>query len=194
MANSIKDYLKESAHVVDTAAATLPEEVMEKAITLCVDAVMADKPILVCGNGGSASDAMHIAGELVVRFLIDRKAINCICLPTNPAMITAWCNDCDFETLFERGVEAHGSEGAVLIAISTSGTSKNVVLAARKAKEMNMSVVSLTGQGGATLAPLTDALLDAPHKVTAHIQQVHVCYYHYLCEEIEARVAKARGE
>lgn len=194
MSKSITEYLKDSAQVVDRAASTLDSAVMEKAITLCVDAIVSNKPILVCGNGGSASDAMHIAGELVARFLIDRKAINCICLSSNPAMITAWCNDCDFETLFERGVEAHGCEGAVLIGISTSGTSKNVVLAAKKAKEMGMSVIGMTGEGGATMGNLSDALLDAPSKITAMTQQVHICYYHYLCEEVEKRVTEARGE
>ncbi len=194
MSGSIKTYLKESAQVIESTVSSLDEAVMEKAIVLCVDAILAGKPILVCGNGGSASDAMHIAGELVARFLIDRKAINCICLSSNPAMLTAWSNDASFETVYERGVEAHGTEGGVLIGLSTSGTSKNVVLAAQKAKEIGMHVISMTGEGGATLASLSDALLDAPSKITAMIQQVHICMYHYLCEEVEKRVAVARGE
>jgi len=191
---SITDYLKESAKIINDASVSLLSDDMENAIDICVKAILDDKPILVCGNGGSDADAMHIAGELMVRFLINRQAINCISLSSNTAMMTAWCNDREFETIFERGVEAYGKENAVLIGISTSGTSKNVILAAKKAKETGMSVISMTGKGGADLAEFSDVLLDAPSKITAMIQQVHICLYHYLCEEIEKRVSKARGE
>jgi D-sedoheptulose 7-phosphate isomerase len=133
---------------------------------------------------------MHITGELVGRFLKERKSLRCICLSDNPATLTAWANDYDYASVFARQVEAYGSRGSVLLAISTSGNSKNVIAAAIKAKEMGMQVVSLTGQGGGQLAAKSDVLLDVPSKSTPFIQQVHICLYHYLCEMIEARMAR----
>jgi D-sedoheptulose 7-phosphate isomerase len=188
---SYKDYMIQSADVLRSAASDELQNALEAAIDLCVAAIKAGKPLLVCGNGGSASDAMHIAGELVARFLKDRRALNCICLSSNPAMLTAWANDVGYDTVFSRQVEAHGCEGAVLLAISTSGNSPNVVKACEQAKAMGMKVISLTGQGGGKMAPLTDILLDAPTKYTPMVQQVHICLYHYLCEKIEARFAAA---
>ncbi len=186
---NLKEYLAESVKAVQAAATQPMEEALEKAACLCVDALKAGKPLLVCGNGGSASDAMHIAGELVARFLKERKGLNCICLSSNPAMITAWANDYNYDSVFARQVEAYGQGGGVLIAISTSGKSKNVMQAAQKAKAMGLAVIGLTGCGGGTLAPLCDTLLDAPSTFTPMIQQVHVCLYHYLCEQIEAQMA-----
>lgn len=191
MSQALADYLSQSANVVHEAAKTVAQDVMDKAVSLCIDALRAQKPILVCGNGGSASDAMHIAGELVARFLKERKGLNCICLSSNPAMLTAWANDYDYDSVFARQVEAYGQKGAVLIAISTSGNSKNVLQAVDKAKEIGVSVIGLTGQGGGKMAGLCDVLLDAPSKYTPMIQQVHICLYHYLCEAIEAQMAEA---
>lgn len=185
---SLSSYLVQSADIVRAAASSALEAAMAEAIEVCVRALQAGKPILVCGNGGSASDAMHIAGELVARFKKERKGQNVICLSCNPAMITAWANDYDYASVFARQVEAYGSEGAVLIGISTSGNSGNVVQACEKAKAMDMRVIGLTGQGGAKMASLCDVLLDAPTKDTPMIQQVHLCLYHYLCEKIEERV------
>lgn len=182
-------YLNLSAEVIQTTVSHLPEETMPKAIEMCVTALKNGKPILVCGNGGSASDAMHITGELVGRFLKERKAIKCICLSDNPVTLTAWANDYDYESVFARQVEAYGEAGAVLLAISTSGNSKNVLQAALKAKDMGMSIIGFTGRGGAKLGTLCDLLLDAPCAHTPLVQQIHVCLYHYLCEEIESRMA-----
>lgn len=187
---SLHAFLITSAAVLRDAATEEMEKAMAQAADLCVAALSASKPLLVCGNGGSASDAMHIAGELVARFLKERKGLNCICLSSNPAMITAWANDYDYDSVFARQVEAYGQNGGVLIAISTSGNSKNVLQAAEKAKAMGLAVIGLTGGGGGKLAPLCDVLLDAPSTFTPMIQQVHVCLYHYLCEQIEARSAQ----
>jgi len=188
-ASSLSEYLIQSADVIRAASGAALEAAMAEAVDVCVTALQAGKPILVCGNGGSASDAMHIAGELVARFKKERKGQNVICLSCNPAMMTAWANDYDYDSVFARQVEAYGSAGAVLLGISTSGNSKNVLQAAEKAKAMGMSVIGLTGQGGAKLAPLCDVLLDAPTKDTPQVQQVHLCLYHYLCEKIEDRIA-----
>lgn len=186
--SSLSAYLAQSADVIRAAAGSALEAAMAEAIELCVVALQAGKPILVCGNGGSASDAMHIAGELVARFKKERKGQNVICLSCNPAMITAWANDYEYASVFARQVEAYGSEGAVLLAISTSGNSANVVQACEKARSLDMRVIGLTGQGGAKMAALCDVLLDAPTKDTPMVQQVHLCLYHYLCEKIEERV------
>lgn len=190
MSTTLHEYMIRSAETLMTASQHVPEEVMQKAVDLCVTALQSGKPILVCGNGGSASDAMHIAGELVARFKRERKGQNCICLSSNPAMLTAWANDYEYETVFARQVEAYGSVGAVLIGISTSGNSKNVLKACEKAKEMGISIIGLTGQGGAKMAAYCDVLLDAPSTNTPLIQQVHICLYHYLCEKIEERIAE----
>ena len=186
----LSSYLEESAQIVRDAATPAMDSGMDRAVALCVAALKADKSILVCGNGGSASDAMHITGELVGRFLKERKALRCICLSANPATLTAWANDYDYATVFARQVEAYGEKGGVLIGLSTSGNSPNVLQAAQKAKFMGMGVVGLTGQGGGKLGPLCDVALEAPSKQTPLIQQVHICLYHYLCEKIEARMVE----
>ena len=185
---SLRDYLAESAGVFQLATAAVSQESMDRAIEAVVDALTAGKPLLVCGNGGSASDAMHITGELVGRFLEERRALKAICLSSNPAVITAWSNDYGYDSVFARQVEAYGERGAVLLGISTSGNAKNVVAAFAQAHTMGMSTIALTGEGGGKLAPLADYLLAAPSRSTPLIQQVHLCLYHYFCREIERRM------
>jgi D-sedoheptulose 7-phosphate isomerase len=186
---SLRDYLNESAEVLQCAANAVDPAVMEAAIDAIVFALSSGHPLLVCGNGGSAADAMHITGELVARFLQDRRAFRAICLSDNPVVLTAWSNDIAFESVFARQVEAYGGAGAVLLGLSTSGTSRNVVAAFEQAHRMGMQNIALTGQGGGTLAPLSDFLLAVPSRSTPLIQQVHLCLYHYLCEHVERRLA-----
>jgi len=185
---SLSAYLDESARIIRDSRGPALETAMERAVALCVAALRNGRSILVCGNGGSASDAMHITGELVGRFLKERQALRCICLSANPALLTAWANDYDYASVFTRQVEAYGEAGGVLIGLSTSGNSANVLQAAQKAKDLKMHVIAFTGQSGGKLAPLCDALLDVPGKSTPLIQQVHICLYHYLCEAIEAEM------
>ena len=187
---SLRDYLAQSAEVMERAAAAISQSAMEAAIDCIVAALSADRPLLVCGNGGSAADAMHITGELVARFLRDRRAFRVICLSESPVVLTAWSNDVTFETVFARQVEAYGGEGAVLLGLSTSGTSRNVVAAFEQARRMRMQTIALTGEDGGTLAPLTDFLLPVPSRRTPLIQQVHLCLYHYICEHVERRLAE----
>ena len=186
---SLGEYLKQSAEVLVCAAASIDPSVMEGAIETTVTALSSGQALLVCGNGGSAADAMHITGELVARFLKDRRAFRAICLSDNPVVLTAWSNDCAYETVFARQVEAYGGEGAVLLGLSTSGTSRNVVAAFEQARRMGMKTIALTGEGGGTLAPLADFLFAVPSRYTPFIQQVHLCLYHYLCEHVERRLA-----
>jgi len=174
--------------VLEDAAAAFDDDRTERAIELISRALRNQLPLLVCGNGGSAADAQHITGELVGRFLQDRRALNAICLSANVAALTAWANDYDYADVFARQVEAHAAPGAVLLAISTSGNSSNVVRAAETAKRLGLAVIALTGRGGGRLAPYCDVLLDVPSDRVPFIQQVHICLYHYMCERIEANL------
>ncbi len=184
----LHDALAEAAAVLTRAADSIGQSVMDGAIDAVVGALAGGKPLLVCGNGGSAADAMHITGELVGRFLEERRALRAICLSDNPAVLTAWSNDHSFETVFARQVEAYGEKDAVLLGLSTSGTSRNVVAAFEQARSMRMRTIALTGEGGGSLAPLADFLLAVPSRRTPLVQQVHLSLYHYLCDQVERRM------
>jgi D-sedoheptulose 7-phosphate isomerase len=186
---SFETYCADSAKLLTEAGRHLSEERVATAINSIVAAIRSGHPLLVCGNGGSASDAMHITGELVGRFLKERKALKAICLSSNAAVLTAWSNDYSYDTVFARQVEAYGSPGGVLLGLSTSGNSTNVILAFDKARELGMTTIALTGQGGGKLGPKADILLDVPSRSTPFIQQVHICIYHYLCQNVEALCA-----
>jgi D-sedoheptulose 7-phosphate isomerase len=182
------DYVRTSMDTLSETLVRFSDDRMERAIDLLVQALAANLPVLVCGNGGSAADAEHITGELVGRFLHDRRALNVICLASNASVMTAWANDCGYEGVFARQVEAYGQGGGVLLAISTSGNSPSVLAAAETAGNMRLPVVSLTGEGGGKLAAFSDVLLDVPSRNTPLIQQVHVCVYHYICQRVEERL------
>lgn len=186
---SLNRYLQDSADLIRQTATAETARCVDLAIDSISRALAGDLPLLVCGNGGSAADAMHIAGELVGRFLKERRALNCIALGADPAVTTAWSNDYSYETLYARQVEAYGRAGGVLLGISTSGNSGNVIKAAEAAKAKGMTVIGLTGQGGGKLKPHCDILIEAPSRHTPQIQQVHACLYHYICEQVEARLA-----
>jgi D-sedoheptulose 7-phosphate isomerase len=189
---SLFDYLKESAEALERAVTHPGPKRVDDAVQLVVSALQQDKPLLVCGNGGSASDAMHIAGELVGRYLRERKAINCICLSANSAVLTAWSNDYGFEGVFARQVEAYGKPGGILLGISTSGNSKNVIRAFEAARALSMATVALTGEGGGKLAALSDVLIDVPSRRTPIVQQLHICIYHYFCERLEMALSETQ--
>lgn len=186
---SLGGYLDASIRVLEDTIAAFADDRVERAIELIAASLRENRPLLICGNGGSASDAAHITGELVGRFLKERRALNAICLSANTAVITAWANDYSYDDVFARQVEAHGNDGGVLFVISTSGNSANVVRAAQAAKRLGLPVIALTGRGGGKLAAHSDVLLDAPSDKTPLIQQVHICLYHYICERVEALLA-----
>ncbi len=166
---------------------------VRQAIDLIVAALRAGKPVLVCGNGGSAADALHISGELVGRFFRERRGLPVICLSANPSVLTAWANDVSFESVFARQVEAFGQPGSVLWCLSTSGRSKNVVAAAGAARQLGLSVIAMTGEGGGLLAGLSDVLLDVPSRSTPRIQEMHIVLYHFICERVEGAFAGGGG-
>ena len=188
---SLSSYLNETIALIEKSAQLIDDERMNAVVEVVSRSLAAGKPLLVCGNGGSAADAMHITGELVGRFLIERRALKAICLSDNPAVLTAWSNDYSYETVFSRQVEAYGEPGAVLLGISTSGNSANVVAAFEVARTLGVTTIALTGEGGGRLAAVSDHLLAVPSRNTPLIQQLHICLYHYLCAAIEKRLAVA---
>lgn len=186
---SISEYLEASEKAIAAARAHPGTGKVDAAVDAIVSTLADDKPLLACGNGGSASDAMHITGELVGRFLKERRALNCVCLASNPAVLTAWSNDYSFDTVFSRQVEAYGKNGGAILGLSTSGNSKNIIEAFKVAREMGMTTIGLTGLGGGKMAEWSDILIDVPSSSTPIIQQIQICLYHYICEKVEARLA-----
>jgi D-sedoheptulose 7-phosphate isomerase len=144
--------------------------------------------VLFCGNGGSAADSMHLAAELVGRFKLERDALPAISLSDNQSGVTCIGNDYDFGRVFARAVEAFGREGDVLVAISTSGTSPNVIAAAETARSRGMKVVGMTGSRGDRLASLSDVCLRVPSEDTARIQEGYMLIGHTVCELVEAEL------
>ena len=161
---------------------------ISQAVDLLVKRLSAGNKLLVCGNGGSAADAMHICAELVGRFFKERQALPAIALNTDPTVLTAWSNDYGYESVFSRQVEALAKPGDVVWGISTSGDSKNVVAALKAARERGASTIALTGQGGGAMAEYADVLLAVPLSVTPRIQEVHTVTYHIICEAVEAEL------
>ena len=149
------------------------------------ESLRAGGKVLIFGNGGSAADAQHFAGELVGRFLRDRPGLPALALTTDASVLTSVGNDMGFESVFRRQVEAHGRPGDVAIGISTSGRSPNVFEGLRLARDRGLLTVGLTGGGGGRLGGLVHYLIDVPHHSTPRIQEVHAMVVHILCEVVE---------
>jgi len=160
---------------------------LEQAAGQCIGCLKNGGKLLVCGNGGSAADAQHFAGELVNRFEIDRPALASIALTGDASVITSIANDAAYADVFSRQVEALGAAGDILLAISTSGNSLNVLRAAQAAVAKDMIVIALTGKDGGKLASLTGigTLLNVPHAATPRIQEMHITCLHILCSLID---------
>jgi D-sedoheptulose 7-phosphate isomerase len=155
---------------------------------LIVTALRRERKLLVCGNGGSAGDAQHIAGEFISRLMYDRAPLAAIALTTDSSVATAIGNDYGFEHIFERQVLGLGQVGDVLLAISTSGTSPNVVRALAAARERNLVTLGFTGARGGSMGEACDLLLQAPSATTAIIQQIHIVGAHILCALVESKM------
>jgi D-sedoheptulose 7-phosphate isomerase len=153
-----------------------------------IEALKQGGRILLCGNGGSAADAQHIAAELSGRFKTDRKPLDAEALHVNTSYLTAVANDYGFDVVYERLVRAKGREGDMLIAISTSGNSENIIKAMIAAREKNMIVAGMTGKSGGKMKDLCDFLINVPSDDTPFIQEMHIITGHMLCEEIEKEV------
>lgn len=154
------------------------------------DALAAGGKVLLCGNGGSAADAQHIAAELVGRFVAERRPLPAIALTTDTSALTAIGNDYGFDAVFARQVEALGRPGDVLIAITTSGRSRNVLAAVAAARVLDLRVIGMTGAAGAAFAATCDAAVIAPTTETARIQECHIAAGHVLCELVDDRFAQ----
>ena len=162
-----------------------------EAINLMVATLMNGGKILSCGNGGSAADAQHFAAELVGRFEIERQELAAVALSTDTSILTAVGNDYDFSQVFAKQVRALGNVGDVLLAISTSGNSSNVLQAIKAAHDSDMHVVALTGKGGGKIANKlkeSDINICVPHDRTARIQEIHLLTLHCLCDGIDAKL------
>lgn len=157
-----------------------------RAAALVAEAFRAGRKLLVCGNGGSAADAQHLAGEFVNQFLLkDRPALPALALNTDGGVLTCIANDTGFERVFARQVEAFGARGDVLLLISTSGNSPNVIAAAEAARARGLKVVGLTGRDGGRLRPLCDLALVVESPDTQRIQETHNLVGHILCDLVE---------
>lgn len=158
---------------------------IEQAALMAARAIAGGKKIFLCGNGGSAADAQHVAGELVNRFMLDRPALPAIALTVDTSVITAIGNDFHFDQIFKRQLCALGQPGDVLIAISTSGNSPNVLNAIDCAREKDISVIGLTGHDGGLMANMCDLLINVPGSATPLIQEIHLACEHLLCSLID---------
>lgn len=161
------------------------EDKIVKSAELLETAVQKAGKILLCGNGGSAADAQHLAAELIVRFRAERYAMPALALTTDTSVLTAHSNDYSFETVYSRQVEGLGRSEDVLIAITTSGNSENVCKAAQTAKKIGMKIIGLTGNDGGRIAALSDVPVIVPSNKTARIQETHILIAHWWCEYLE---------
>jgi D-sedoheptulose 7-phosphate isomerase len=179
-------HLKQSLAALERAtqdAALLPTA--RKIAEIIIAAVRAGNKLLIIGNGGSAADAQHIAAEIVGRYKQDRPAYAAIALTTDTSALTAIANDYGFERVFARQVEGLGQRGDVLLALSTSGRSPNILAALRVARDRGLVTVGFTGSKGASLGALCDHLLVAPSDDTPVVQQIYLAVAHGICDEIE---------
>jgi D-sedoheptulose 7-phosphate isomerase len=183
-------------HFIDSADLKYQSaEALSKPIAAAVQAMLAcvtsGGKVLACGNGGSAADAQHFAAEFVGRFERERPELGAIALTTDSSILTAIANDYAFNAIFSKQVRALGQPGDVLLAISTSGNSANVLAAVDAAHEREMSVVALTGRGGGQMGHLmreTDVHICVPHERTARIQEVHLLVLHCICDGVDTQL------
>ena len=183
MQNIIKNMIQESAETAKLCEALSPK--IEKAAKLVANAFNNKKKILLAGNGGSSSQASHIAAEFVGRYKLERKGMPAIALTADMAAITAISNDYGFEAVFERQIESLANEGDVLIVLSTSGNSANIIKAVEKAKKMNIHVIALLGKDGGKMKNISNVEIIVPSNNTPRIQESHLMILHIICELVD---------
>lgn len=187
LSQRIRAHFEESIQAKQQAVEVLAEPTAEAALLL-INCLMNDGKILICGNGGSAGDAQHFAAEMTGRFEQERMELAAIALTTDTSALTAIGNDYGFDHIFSKQVRALGRTGDVLVGISTSGNSSNVIEAIKAAHEREMNVIALTGRDGGKIAALlkdNDILLNVPNPRTARIQENHIVLIHALCDCID---------
>lgn len=182
-----KNFRKYSLELERLLRLTLKEcgETLDKLSDVLRQALGQGRKILIFGNGGSAAEAQHLAAELVNKFLKIRPALKAIALSTDTSILTSVANDSSFDRVFSRQIEALGEQGDIVIALSTSGRSPNIIEALKTAKQKGLLTVALTGESGGVLVPLADYLIAVPSRSTPRIQEVHLFLLHLLAEELE---------
>lgn len=192
MKKYIASQIKETQHIM---SAMLGDSALlgrvEAAAQACIDCMKNGNKVLLVGNGGSAADAQHIAGEFVSRFAFDRPGLPAIALTTDTSILTAIGNDYGYDRLFARQVQAHARKGDVLIAYSTSGKSPNVIVALQEARSLGVVCIGMTGNRGGPMKDLCDHYLDIPSADTPKIQEGHAVLGHILCGLVERALFKA---
>mgnify|MGYP000936381333 FL=1 len=163
-------------------------EAVGRAANVMIEAYKHDGKVLFCGNGGSAADAQHLAAELVGRFKKERRALPAIALHVNTSALTAIANDYSYSEVFVRQLEAFGIEGDVLVGITTSGKSENVLKALAKAKDKGLKLIALVGMDDSRVAPLCDVVLGVPSYDTPRVQEVHMLWGHIICGLVEGEL------
>ena len=192
----IQQHFFDSADLKYAAAEVLAKPIADAVGTL-MGCITSGGKVLVCGNGGSAADAQHFAAEFVGRFERERPGLAAIALTTDSSILTAVGNDYDFNAIFSKQVQAIGSPGDVLLAITTSGNSANVLAAVEAAHAKEMSVVALTGRDGGKMRKLlleTDVHICVPHERTARIQEVHLLVVHCLCDAVDLQLLGSEAQ
>ena len=185
MKNIIQARFEEHLEVANAVLQSDILEQIERIATVVKTALANDKKVLFCGNGGSAADSQHLAAEFVGRFQKERQGLPAIALTVDTSILTAVGNDYGFDKVFARQVEALGNEGDVLIGISTSGTSRNVIAAVELAKARGIYCEGMTAANGAKMAELCDECFAVPAKGTARAQEMHILIGHILCELVD---------
>jgi D-sedoheptulose 7-phosphate isomerase len=174
---------------LDTLNKVLSDDSIHKSLLeaarVTADAMQSGRKLLVCGNGGSAADSQHIVAEFVSRLTVDRPALRAVALTTDTSILTAIGNDYSYDNVFSRQVEALGLEGDVLLAISTSGNSRNCIKALEFARELRMTTIALTGNGGGKMAAHADINVIIPSTITMNIQESQLALEHIYCMLVE---------
>lgn len=182
----IREYLLRSVDSLNALAAdSVNQEIMEKMAIVIADAMQRGGKLLIAGNGGSAGDSQHIAGEFLSRLMYDRPALPAIALTVDTSVITAIGNDYSFETIFERQIMALGRPGDVFLAISTSGSSKNILRGLEAARHQGLTTLGFSGQAISPMHSMCDHVLAVPSRDTPIIQQMHIVAAHIICALVE---------
>lgn len=183
-----QEYIRQQLSELITSLEALKEQAageVSRVAELCTAALREGRKIIFCGNGGSAAQSQHLAAELVGRYKIDRPAMNALSLTVDTSNLTAIANDYGYDVIFARQLEGVGQSGDVLIGLSTSGNSRNVLLAFEKAKQMGIHTVALTGRRGGQMQQAAEIAIPVPADTSAHIQEMHIALGHLICDLIE---------
>lgn len=189
MRDRITDILLESIQVKEQLLRTSISQIKELS-DMVIESLRKGGKVMLCGNGGSAADAQHIAAEFIGRFKKDRSALAAISLTTNTSILTSLANDYGYDVVFAKQVEALGQKNDIVIGLSTSGKAKNVYLAIKQAKKMGLKTVAFTGGDGGEIVKIADVSFIVPSAVTARIQEAHITVGHIICELVEQNLCQ----